>query len=115
MLGQAGEAVIEPGAPYREIRDQHVADVLAHRNGSAERELIQRMLANRELVRRQVSDKLEPVQLDLLGGRQGTEFFPYLQAAGVGQAAFEASGSASRRPSGVNRTPSPTHRGDPDA
>jgi hypothetical protein len=57
--------VIDPGPPYREIRDQHVAAVIAHRNGSAERELISRMLAGHELRRRQVSARLDPLQLTL--------------------------------------------------
>lgn len=55
----------EPGDTYRAIRDECVAQILAHRNGSAERDLIARMVANHELVRCQVSPNLDPVQLTL--------------------------------------------------
>jgi hypothetical protein len=55
----------EPGETYRAIRDEAVAQTIAHRNGSAERDLIARMLANHELMRCQVSPNLEPVQLNL--------------------------------------------------
>jgi hypothetical protein len=48
------------------LRDQLVAQVIEFRSASHERDLITRMVANHELVRRQVSDHLNPVQL-LLG------------------------------------------------
>jgi hypothetical protein len=71
MLGQvAGGEVMttapELGETYRSIRDDHVAAMLALRNGTAERALISRMMAAHELRRRQVSGNLDAVQLSLL-------------------------------------------------
>jgi hypothetical protein len=51
---------------YSMLRDQLVAQVIEFRSATRERDLITRMVANHELVRRQVSDHLNPVQL-LLG------------------------------------------------
>ena len=53
---------------YLTLRDQLVADMIDHRSATHERDLIARMVARHELVRRQVSDHLDPIQLDLLGG-----------------------------------------------
>ena len=50
---------------YQGVQVEELALLLAHRIGSAERELISRMLAKHELVRRHVSERLEPVQLTL--------------------------------------------------
>jgi hypothetical protein len=53
---------------YITLRDQLVAQMVEFRSATHERDLIARMVANHELVRRQVSDLLDPIQLDLLGG-----------------------------------------------
>jgi hypothetical protein len=71
MLGQAagGEAVIlsyEPNV-YQRVQEQQIELLLAHRSGATERALLVRMMAAHELRRRQVSENLEPLQLDLLG------------------------------------------------
>ena len=53
---------------YIALRDQLVAQMIEFRSATHERDLIERMVARHELVRRQVSDHLDPIQLDLLGG-----------------------------------------------
>ena len=50
---------------YQRVQTEQIELLLAHRSGKTERELIARMMAHHELRRRQVSDKLEPVQLRL--------------------------------------------------
>lgn len=64
-VGPRGEAAIAPHEPnvYQKVQAEQVALLLAHRNGSAECDLIERMVRNHELVRRQVSARLETVQL----------------------------------------------------
>lgn len=70
MLGQVagGEAMTEPASIYTKLRNDHVARMIALRDGSAERELIQRMVARHELARNGTSPSLEPLQL-MLGDR----------------------------------------------
>jgi hypothetical protein len=59
------QAVTNPESIFLQLRDDHVARMVALRNGSAERELLTRMVLNHELVRRQVSTRLDPIQPDL--------------------------------------------------
>lgn len=62
-----GDAVTAPelGEPYRAIRDEHVAAMLALRFcDDAERDLLRRMMAHGEVARRQVSARLDPVQTE---------------------------------------------------
>jgi hypothetical protein len=76
VLGQVagGEVVTtapELGETYRSIRDDHVAAMIALRNGTSERALIARMMAAHELRRNQVSAALDPVQLAFNLHRRG--------------------------------------------
>lgn len=76
--------MIAPQSIYTQLRDDHVARMIALRDGSAERALIERMLSRHELVRNGTSPNLDPVQLDLLG----------MTPRDFGQAAVGRSGSA---------------------
>ena len=51
------------------VQAEQIGLLLDHRSGKTERALIMRMMAHHELSRRMVSEKLDAVQLDLLGER----------------------------------------------
>jgi hypothetical protein len=53
---------------YVTLRDQLVEEMIEFRSATHERDLLARMVASHELVQRQVSRNLDPIQLDLLGG-----------------------------------------------
>lgn len=54
---------------YMKVQAEQIGLLLDHRSGKTERALIMRMMAHHELSRRMVSEKLDAVQLDLLGER----------------------------------------------
>lgn len=63
MTAQVDEVVTE--SKYAALRDQLVAEMIEFRSATHERDLIARMVANHELVRRPVSPNLEARQLTL--------------------------------------------------
>lgn len=65
VLGPVAGGVTVTESVYMRVQAEQIELLLAHRSGATERQLIERMLAHHELRRRQVSDKLDPLQLPL--------------------------------------------------
>jgi hypothetical protein len=76
VLGQVagGEAVTSPESIYTQLRDDHVARMIALRDGSAERELIQRMVARHEIQRNGPTESIAARQMSLALGQLPSDF-----------------------------------------